>query len=219
MLSSTAVRTVRNDRKGGARLLASRAGAAILVLLLSALLPAPARAGEPTEQLRGAIDDVIQTLSKPTTPSKKAERRAILRKEISQAFDFEEMGKRSLGPAWRNRTPKERQEYLDLFTQLLEASYLGKIESYKGEKVRYVKETVDEGRYATVGTVVVTPSGEDVPIQYRLLKEGTRWRVYDVVIEGISLVNNYRSQFGSVLQRSSFADLLARMRTMIRQKA
>ncbi len=213
--SSTAV---RNSGACGGRSSAPRAGTVVLALILSALLAAPAGAGAPTNQIRGTIDRVVEILSKPTTPSKKAERRAILRKEIAQAFDFPEMGKRALGPAWRQRTPKEREEFTDLFTRLLDATYLGKIESYKGEKVRYVKERVEEGRFAQVDTVVVTPAGDEVPLNYRLLKEGTQWRVYDVIIEGISLVNNYRSQFGSILQRSSFPDLLAKMRELIRQR-
>jgi phospholipid transport system substrate-binding protein len=180
--------------------------------------PAPSRAGEPTDQVRGAIDRVLEILKKKDLQAKerRAERRTLLREEISKAFDFEEMAKRSLGPAWRQRTPEERKEYVTLFKQVLENSYLGKVEAYQGEKIRYVKDTVSDGRIAAVETFIVTGKGQEIPINYRMMKEKSEWRVYDVVIEEISLVNNYRSQFGAILQRSSFQDLLARLREMVK---
>lgn len=189
---------------------------AVSVALLMA--PAPSRAGEPTDQIRGAIDRVLEILKKKDLQAKekRAERRTLLREEISKAFDFDEMAKRSLGPAWRQRTPEERKEYVALFRQVLENSYLGKVEAYQGEKIRYVKDSVAEGRFAAVETLIVTGKGQEIPLNYRLVKEKSEWRVYDVVIEEISLVNNYRSQFGAILQRSSFQDLLARLREMIK---
>ncbi len=180
--------------------------------------PAPSSAGEPTDQVRGAIDRVLEVLKKKDLQAKekRAERRMLLREEISKAFDFDEMAKRSLGPTWRQRTPEERKEYAALFRQVLENSYLGKVEAYQGEKIRYVKDTVEEGRIATVETLIVTGKGQEIPLNYRMKKEKSTWRVYDVVIEEISLVNNYRSQFGGILQRSSFQDLLARLREMVK---
>ncbi len=126
------------------------------------------------------------------------------------------MAKRSLGPAWRQRTPEERKEYVALFRQVLENSCLGKIGSYRGEKIRYVKDSVEGGRIATVETLIVTGKGQEIPLNYRMMKENPGWRVYDVVIGEISLVNNYRSQFAGILQRSSFQDLLARLREMVK---
>lgn len=189
---------------------------AVSVALLTA--PAPLRAGEPTEQVRGAIDRVLEILKKKDLQAKerRTERRTLLREEISKAFDFDEMAKRSLGPAWRQRTPEERKEYVALFRQVLENSYLGKVEAYQGEKIKYGKESVEEGRIATVETLIVTGKGQEIPLNYRMLKEAPGWRVYDVVIEEISLVNNYRSQFAGILQKSSFQDLLARLREMIK---
>jgi phospholipid transport system substrate-binding protein len=189
---------------------------AVSVALLTA--PAPSRAGEPTDQVRGAIDRVLEILKKKDLQAteKRTERRALLREEISKAFDFDEMAKRSLGPTWRQRTPEERKEYVALFRQVLENSYLGKVEAYKGEKIKYGKESVEEGRIATVETLIVTGKGQEIPLNYRMLKEASGWRVYDVVIEEISLVNNYRSQFAGILQKSSFQDLLARLREMIK---
>jgi len=189
---------------------------AVSVALLMA--PAPSCAGEPTDQVSGAIDRVLEILKNKDLQAKekKAERRTLLREEISKAFDFDEMAKRSLGPAWRQRTPEERKEYVTLFRQVLENSYLGKVEGYQGEKIRYVKESVEDGRFATVETLIVTGKGQEIPLNYRMVKEQSNWRVYDVVIEEISLVNNYRSQFSAILQKSSFQDLLARLREMVK---
>lgn len=198
---------------------ARRILAAVLAVSVALLMaPAPSRAGEPTDQVRSAIDRVLEILKKKDlqVKEKRAERRTLLREEISKAFDFDEMAKRSLGPAWRQRNPEERKEYVTLFRQVLENSYLGKVEAYQGEKIRYVKESVAEERFATVETLIVTGKGQEIPLNYRLVKETSKWRVYDVVIEEISLVNNYRSQFSAILQRSSFQDLLARLREMIK---
>ena len=214
MNSSMAARRSSPSGRAARRILA--AVVAVSVALLAA--PAPSRAGEPTEQVRGAIDRVLEILKKKDLQAKdrRAERRTLLREEITKAFDFEEMAKRSLGPAWRQRTPEERKEYVALFRQVLENSYLGKVEAYQGEKIKYGKESVEEGRIATVETHIVTGKGQEIPLNYRMLKEPSGWRVYDVVIEEISLVNNYRSQFAGILQKSSFPDLLARLREMIK---
>ncbi len=191
--------------------------AAVLALFLS-LFPGTAFAASPMEQVQGAIDRVIRILNRPDLQAKEKReaRRALLRTEIRPVFDFREMAKRSLGVHWRRRTPEERERFVTLFTELLENSYLGKIESYKGEKIRYVKERLDPP-YAEVSTVVITSREQEIPLDYRLLQEGDRWRIYDVVIEGISLVNNYRSQFGSILQRSSFDELVGKLRSSLRE--
>jgi len=190
-------------------------------LLAAALWVSPALsfAGPPTEQIRGTIDRAIEILKDPSLAAKgkKEERRGLLRKEIEPAFDFPEMAKRSLGPNWRGRTPEERDRFVALFRELLENSYLGKIEAYEGEVIRYGKETVD-GPYAEVKTLVVTRKGQEIPVDYRMLGDGGKWRIYDVVIEGISLVNNYRSQFNSILQKSSFAEMMEKLGATVREQ-
>ncbi len=191
-------------------------GLAALSLVLL-LLPATSRAGAPTEQIRGTIDRVIGILRDPALATKAEERREILRKEIAPVFDFAEMAKRSLGPDWRDRTPEERERFVALFQELLENSYLGKIESYQGEEIRYQKETQDDP-YAEVKTLVVTRKGQEIPVNYRMLGDGGRYRIYDVVIEGISLVANYRSQFNSILRKSSFDGMMDKLRAAIRKQ-
>ena len=190
-------------------------------LLTAALwaFPGFSLAGAPTEQIRGTIDRAIETLKDPALAAKgkREERRGLLRKEIAPAFDFAEMSKRSLGTRWRERTPEERDRFVPLFRELLENSYLGKIEAYEGEVIRYDKETVD-GPYAEVKTLVVTRKGQEHPVDYRMLGDGGKWRIYDVVIEGISLVNNYRSQFNSILQKSSFAEMMEKLGATVREQ-
>lgn len=188
-----------------------------LLAVLSA--PEPALAGDPTEQIRGAIDRGIAILQRPDLKAKekREERREVLRKELFPSFFFEEMAKRSLGVHWKDRTPQEREEFTRLFRNLLENAYAGKIEGYKGEKILYRKESVDLP-YAEVNTVIVMLQGDEIAVDYRVLKDGARWRIYDIVIEGVSLVNNYRSQFAGILQKSSYPELVRRLKSTIQQQ-
>ncbi len=190
------------------------ATAAILAALLA--IPVPARAGEPTEQIRGAIEQGIAVVKNPKLAGKgkQAERRSRLREAVAPHFDFQEMSKRSLGIYWKDRSPAEREEFIHLYQQLLENSYAGKIESYQGEKILYGKETVDPP-YAVVRTDIVTMKGQQIPVNYMLLHEGNQWKIYDVVIERVSLVNNYRSQFASILQKSSFPELIRKLKSTV----
>jgi phospholipid transport system substrate-binding protein len=194
-----------------------RIGTLFLLAVLSA--PEPALAGDPTDQIRGAIDRGIAILQRPDLKAKekREERREALRKELFPSFYFEEMAKRSLGVHWKDRTPPEREEFTRLFRDLLENAYAVKIEGYKGEKILYRKESVDLP-YAEVNTVIVTLQGDEITVDYRVLKDVARWRIYDIVIEGVSLVNNYRSQFAGILQKSSYPELVRRLKSTIQQQ-
>jgi len=165
----------------------------------------PAVAAEPTDMLKQRVDRVLQILAEP------GDNRAEIRKIAQDTFDFEDMARRALGPHWAARTPEERREFVSLFVDLLERAYVGRIESGRGGKVAYTGENVD-GDEATVRTRVVTAQRTEIPVDYRLHRTNGRWLAYDVNIEGISLVNNYRSQFNSVVQSSGFAALLDRLR-------
>ena len=183
-----------------------------LILTLALVLAGDSHAGIPTDQMRVTVDRVITILKNPALSSTGAKeaRRTELRKAIFPRFNFEEMAKRSLGAEWRRRTPAEQKEFIRLFTELLKDSYVDSIESYRGESVIYRRESQD-GDYADVGTKVMNAQGEEFTIDYRLNLEGSEWKVYDVIIENISIVNNYRSQFRRVLGRSSFAELLQKI--------
>jgi len=164
-------------------------------------------AGPPTEALKTSIDEVLRVLEDPSLdkPEKKQERRKVLVDVISKRFNFEEMAKRTVGSEWAKRTPEERREFVDSFRTLLSNSYLGRIENYSGEKVHYSKEITD-GDYAEVRTEIDTGKST-IPIDYKMENNGGDWRVYDVVVEGTGLVNNYREQFKRILRKESFESL------------
>lgn len=176
----------------------------------------PAIAGEATDQVRGTVDQVMAVLREPNldSPEGKKERRDRLNEIISARFDFAEMARRSLGAEWRRITPEQQQEFVELFTELLRNAYTGNIESYKGEKVSYTRETRDEN-YAVVETILQSPDGAQYAIDYRLQLFDGEWKVYDVVIENISMVNNYRAQFTRVINRSTFDGLLRALRDRV----
>ncbi len=129
---------------------------------------------------------------------------------VDERFDFEDMAKRSLALHWKDRTPAERKEFVPLYTDLLERAYIKKIESYTDEDVVYVGETI-EGEYAVVKTKITTKRNVEIPTDYKLLKKDAKWEVYDVIIEGISLVNNYRSQFNKIIRTQSYTELVKRL--------
>ena len=181
-------------------------------LLLGAALTA--HAGIPTDQVKGATDQVLKIILDPALkgPDKSSARRQQLRSVVDQVFDWQETGKRALARHWQPLKPEQRQEFSSLFADLVERSYVGKIELYSGEKIIYAGDTI-EGDQATVKTKLITKSQTEIPIDYRMQKEGDRWRVYDVLIEGVSLVGNYRTQFNRVIQQTGYDDLVKKMKT------
>lgn len=188
---------------------------AVLVLLLFFILPVPSlsSAGAPTEQVRASVDQVLTILKNPQLKSsaKTKERRDQLRQVISSRFDFTEMARRSLGSQWRRLGPKEQQEFVRLFTDLLERAYIDRIEGYSDEKFAYVREILDKN-YAEVNSRIVTHNGDEFSLNYKVVLKDGEWKVYDVVVENISLVNNYRSQFTRIIVNSSYEELLRRMK-------
>jgi phospholipid transport system substrate-binding protein len=188
---------------------------AILVAVtgLAVGAPAPARAGAPTDQLKASVDQIVRVLEDPglRVQARARDRRAAIRKEAEVVFDFTETAKRALGRHWQGLSEKDRQEFTRLFTDLIERAYISKIERYSGERITYAGESVDAG-LATVRTRFVTKQGTEVPVDYRMHERGDRWLVYDVSVEGVSLVNNYRTQFDKIIQSSSYAELVRRMK-------
>ena len=186
----------------------------VLAALLPTVLASPQRAwaGAPSDQLRTQIDKAVKILEDPELKKKPAERRAAVRVVANDIFDFSETAKRSLARHWTPRTQAERDEFVALFSDLLERSYIGKIELYGGEKIQFVGETI-EGEGAVVRTKLVTKQGTEIPIDYRMLHRGDKWLVYDVVIEGVSLISNYRTQFNKIITTSSFQELMKKMKT------
>lgn len=153
---------------------------------------------------------MVRILDDPalTTPQRRAEIRAI----ALEAFDVAEAARRALGPHWPRRTPAERAEFQELFQTLLERGYLSRIGEYGGERVQYVGERID-GDYAVVRAQIVTQKGTQVPVEARVLRHGERWQMYDVLIENVSLVASYRSQFDRVIRTSSYEELVRRLKS------
>lgn len=170
-------------------------------------------AGLPTDQIKSTVEKALVVLQDPRLkpPARLKERRDQLRQILFARFDFTEMAKRALGSNWRRRTPQEQEEFVRLFTDVLERTYAEIIESYTDEKIVYVNERID-GAYADVGSKILTSKGEEYSINYKAHLISNEWKVYDVVAENISLVNNYRSQFNRVIANASYEELVRRLR-------
>jgi len=179
--------------------------AAALLLLAGS----PAWAG-PTDQLREYTDQVIKVLDDPSMA--RQDRRAAVRKIAHEAFDVAETAQRVLARHWQARTQAEREEFTQLFADLLESTYIARIEQYGGERIKYTHETVD-GDNAIVRAKVVTKKGTEVPVESRLLRRGDRWLIYDVLIENVSLIANYRSQFDRIVRTTSYEELVRRLKS------
>jgi phospholipid transport system substrate-binding protein len=184
----------------------------LVCFCLLAALPAQAVAGA-TDEVKRVVDEVVKIVADPELkkPQKEPQRRQALRKSISSIFDYQEMAQRSLATHWKVRTPAERQEFVGLFQALLENSYAGKIEGYHNEKIVYLKETVD-AQHAEVKSKVIVPKGDEYSLDYRLTQKGGKWMVYDVVIEGVSLVSNYRGQFNRLINNEGYPALVKKLR-------
>ena len=181
--------------------------------LLLGLTASVAAALTPTETVKSRVDEALQSLSKTANPGAEASerRRADIRRAADTLFDFPDMSRRALGRHWTDRTPAEREEFTRLFTDLIARTYIGKIDRYAGESIAYVGERVD-GDEASVRSQVVTAKGSQIPVEYRLHRANDGWTAYDVLIENVSLVGTYRSQFDRIIKAESFADLLRRLR-------
>jgi len=191
--------------------LTARGCAVAGILLLCA--PAPSNAGTAIDELRETHEKIqaIQQDPRLRPEVKRKDRQTQLRKALTRRFDFAEMAKRALGPHWQGRTKQERTEFVKLFTDLLETSYLDQIDPYLGEKFIYLRETTD-GNFSEVATRIAPAKGDEIAVNYKLRSDKNGWRIYDVVVENVSVVHNYRSQFKRVLNGGSFEDLLNKMR-------
>ena len=187
-------------------------GMACLLLLLGWVAVQPAAGGGATDAIKGTIDEALTIIRNKELkhPGRTEERRQRLEQVVGDRFDYQEMSRRALGAPWNTLSDKDKQEFVALFRTLLTNSYADKIESYSGEGVQYLNERTEKD-YAEVRTKVLTGKTE-IPLDYRLVIKGTDWRVYDVVVDGVSLVNNYRGQFSKIIRSSTYADLVDQLR-------
>ena len=170
-------------------------------------------AGEAGDLVKQTIDNGLRVLEDPALAGKDKtpERRKRLWEEIGFIFNMEEMAKRALGRYWKERTPEERKEYVELFTVLIKNTYLEKTDTYSGENVVFLRERQDEGYYK-VQTNFITKTGKEIAVDFSLINNNAKLQIYDIIIEGVSLVNNYRSQFNDFLLKSPFNVLVQNMR-------
>jgi len=190
-----------------------------LFFFMTLVISGSSIAGGPKEDVRKTTDKLIAIVSDPAmkNPDMAAERARRIRVAVDERFDWREMSKRTLARHWKKRTDREKEEFIDLFGKLLERTYLDKVEGYSGEKVLYVGEKVD-GKYGIVVVKIVTKKDTEILVKYKLKNKGGEWLVYDISIEGVSLVNNYRKQFNSIMTRSSYGDLVEKLRTKVEGK-
>ena len=172
-----------------------------------------ASAGPPTEQLRDGVQRVVKILRDPQLAgdAKAAERSVAVNKVADEIFDFSETAMRSLGQHWAQRTMAEREEFVRLFTELLQRTYLSKVDKYNSEMT--FREDVVDGDQAIVRTTLLLGKAGGMSLDYRMHHRGDRWQVYDLSINGISLVASYRSQFDKIVRTDSYEGLVARLRS------
>ena len=187
----------------------------VALMFVFGLAPMPAaEAGPPTDQLRDGVERIFKILGDPdmSGDAKAVQRRTAVTRIAGEILDFTEMSKRTLGQHWDQRTPAERQDFARLFTELIQRSYFSKIDEHGSEKTIFTGETMD-GDLAIVRTKLLLARGTQMPLDYSMHSTGGRWRVYDLSIDGISLVANYRSQFNKIIRTSSYEGLVARFKS------
>lgn len=188
----------------------------VMTLILCLIFPMTVFAGAPLEAVKGHVDKVLDVLRDPSLKAesaKKAKKDKI--RDISEKmFDFSELSKRTLGQSWSKFNPAQQKEFVDLYTSLLEDAYADKVMAYTDEKIDFSKEVALTEKTIEVRSAVLRKSGE-VPIYYRVIMKDGSWRVYDVVIEGVSLISNYRSQFREILSNKPPESLLETLRKKV----
>ncbi len=187
-----------------------------LIFFLTLVMAPPSLAGQPMDQIRETTDKIISIVSDPAlkSPEKANERKLLIRKAVDERFDWEEMSRRSLARHWKRRSEEEKKEFIDLFGKLLERTYLEQVENYSGEKVLYLNETIDDKGFGDVRVKIVTKQETEISVRYKVKKNGDGWYVYDISVEGRSLINNYRKQF----QRMSYRKLIKQLKAKVAQE-
>ncbi len=187
---------------------------AIIFFVIFCLMAGAAGAGPLIDHVKQKVDNALKILGDPSlkTPGMETKRRQLLRAIANEIFDWEEMAKRSLGIHWKDRTQEEKKEFVQLFADLLDRTYMEKIEKYSGEKISYEKETIDE-KYGLLESKIFTKNDTEVAVNYWLINKDGIWWVYDVSVEGVSLIKNYRTQFYEILARSSYPELVKKLKS------
>ncbi|MGD2126228.1 MAG: ABC transporter substrate-binding protein [Desulfobacteraceae bacterium] len=191
----------------------------LVFILLTFAIVVPVWAGAPVDAIKETTDKILAIITDPNLkdPAKAKERRSLIRKAVDERFDWKEMSRRSLARHWLKRTEEEKQAFVSLFGRLLERTYMDKVEDYAGEKVIYAGEVID-GEYGVVEVKIVTTKETEIPVIYKLREKEEDWLVYDISIEGVSLINNYRVQFNNMLARSSYENLVKKLQEKVAEE-
>ncbi|HBF43708.1 MAG TPA: organic solvent tolerance ABC transporter substrate-binding protein [Desulfobacteraceae bacterium] len=188
----------------------------VVFFILAIVISVPSLAQGPTKAIRDVTDKIIAIVSDPAlkAPEKEPEKKSLIRKYVYESFDEKRMSRSALGRHWAKRTDEEKKEFSRLFKELLEDTYLDKVEGYSGEKVIYEGEKVD-GDYGIVKVNIITKNQKKISVIYRLRKKKDKWSIYDISIEGVSMINNYRTQFNSIIIRSSYKNLIEKLKAKV----
>ena len=190
----------------------------MLLLVLSVILAIPAgclAAGEPIDQLRDAVDRIIVILRRDDPAEQWVNKKEEIVAIVKSRFDADELAQRVLAQHWRSRSETEKKEFISLFSQVLETTYINKLKSYSDEEVLFTKQIVKGDRGMVYSQII--RNSQEIPIHYRLKNNKGDWRIYDIIIEGVSLVQNYRTQFDQILKQEEYAGLVRRMEEKIRE--
>lgn len=183
----------------------------LMALLVLSLAPsrflAPAMADDPMSVVKTTVDQALDVLRDTSSPL--AQRQDKLRQIVAQTFDFKEMAKSALGYHWKELTPAQQEEFTNAFVAFIEDSYLSKINDYRGQQVTFLRASNDGPQYAQVNTDIVQPKGDSIHVNYRLLQENGTWKIYDVTVDAISIIANYRNQFNRVMNSKGYQTLIA----------
>lgn len=204
MTSNSTLRTMQLPRRA---ILMLTVAAALVVSLAPSRFIAPAWADDPMSVVKTTVDQALEVLRDRSTPL--AQRQDKLRQIVAATFDFREMAKSALGYHWKELNPAQQEEFTNAFVAFIEDSYLSKINDYSGQQVNFLRVTNDGPQYAQVNTDIVEPKGEPIHVNYRLLQENGTWRIYDVTVDAISIIANYRNQFNRVMNSKGYATLIA----------
>lgn len=189
----------------------------MLPLLMTLVFSAPVLGGAPTEQLKGTTDKILAILTDPAlqAPEKLAEKKRMIREAVDERFDWAAISRRALGRHWKKMTADEKRAFIPLFGQMLEQTYLSRVGEYSGEKVSYEDEKID-GIYGVVKVKIMSDTHGVISVKYRVWNKKDEWFIYDISIEGVSLVNNYRSQFNNILMKSSPSELIKKLEEKVK---
>jgi phospholipid transport system substrate-binding protein len=188
----------------------------ILILVVLVMVPLYGYAATPKETVEAGVNKLLKTLGDPAFKAKSEDERiAIIGTEIETVFDFKELSRRTLGKHWKKMSAGQRKEFVELFKELLQGVYADRLLAYSDQKVIFDKEIMLKKGRAEVQSYLQTSDGKKIPLFYRMTDKSGSWKVYDIIIEGVSMVKNYRTQFREILAKNSPEKLLEILRDKV----